>query len=72
MAEESTTHELSALGNEAVELLQDLLRIDTTNPPGNEAPAAEMLRDTLASAGFECELLEATPGPPERARPPEE
>ena len=65
MGEESTTqHELSALGTEAVALLQNLLRIDTTNPPGNEAPAAEMLRDTLASAGLECELLEATPGRP--------
>jgi acetylornithine deacetylase/succinyl-diaminopimelate desuccinylase-like protein len=64
MGEEASTAVGSELGRETVELLQSLLRLDTTNPPGNEAPAAELLRDTLAGAGFECELLEATPGRP--------
>ena len=36
---------------EPVELLRELLRIDTTNPPGSEAPAAELLRDYLDGAG---------------------
>ncbi len=51
-------------GTEAVELLQQLIRIDTTNPPGNEQPAQELLAATLAEAGFECELLAAEPGRP--------
>ena len=31
------------LGDEAVSILCEYLRIDTTNPPGNEAPGAEFL-----------------------------
>jgi len=42
--------------SEAVELLQGLIRLDTTNPPGNETAAAELLRDYLEAAGVECEL----------------
>jgi acetylornithine deacetylase/succinyl-diaminopimelate desuccinylase-like protein len=53
--------ELSLKG---VELLRQLIRIDTTNPPGNELPAQELLAETLADAGFECELLAAEPGRP--------
>jgi acetylornithine deacetylase/succinyl-diaminopimelate desuccinylase-like protein len=52
------------LGAEAVELLGELIRINTVNPPGNEAPAQELLAARLAAAGFECELLEAEPGRP--------
>jgi acetylornithine deacetylase/succinyl-diaminopimelate desuccinylase-like protein len=52
------------LGMEGVALLQRLIRIDTTNPPGNELPAQELLAETLAEAGFECELLAAEPGRP--------
>jgi len=48
----------------AVELLQQLLRINTVNPPGNEEPAQELLAQTLGDAGFECELLAAEPGRP--------
>ncbi|MHB8642584.1 MAG: M20/M25/M40 family metallo-hydrolase [Gaiellaceae bacterium] len=47
--------------NEVVELLQRLLRLDTTNPPGNETVAAELLRDYLEAAGVECELYARTP-----------
>ena len=45
------------LGEQAVRHLQALLRIDTTNPPGNETPAAEYLADLLAGAGLEPALL---------------
>ncbi len=41
---------------EVVDLLQRLIRVDTTNPPGNETAAAELLRDYLEAAGVECEL----------------
>jgi acetylornithine deacetylase/succinyl-diaminopimelate desuccinylase-like protein len=42
---------------EVTELLQRLIRVDTTNPPGSETAAAELLRDYLAPAGVECELV---------------
>jgi acetylornithine deacetylase/succinyl-diaminopimelate desuccinylase-like protein len=49
---------------DAQTLLQRLIAFDTVNPPGNERPAQEHLRDVLAAAGFECELLGAEPGRP--------
>ena len=49
-----------ALAHDATSLLQRLIRLDTVNPPGNERPAQELLRDELATAGFECELLGVT------------
>jgi acetylornithine deacetylase/succinyl-diaminopimelate desuccinylase-like protein len=52
------------LGHDAIALLQELIRFNTTNPPGNEEPAQELLRDRLAAAGFECELLAAQPRRP--------
>jgi acetylornithine deacetylase/succinyl-diaminopimelate desuccinylase-like protein len=47
--------------DEATELLQGLLRLDTVNPPGNETQAAELLRDYLEPAGVECQLLARIP-----------
>jgi acetylornithine deacetylase/succinyl-diaminopimelate desuccinylase-like protein len=52
----------SALGAAAVELLGELLRLDTVNPPGNEERATELIADELAGAGFGCELLGPEPG----------
>ena len=49
------------LCEEATELLQALVRIDTVNPPGNETVAAEALRAYLAGNGIESELLAQTP-----------
>ncbi len=46
---------------EATELLQELIRVDTTNPPGNETKAAELLRAYLEDAGVECELYARDP-----------
>jgi acetylornithine deacetylase/succinyl-diaminopimelate desuccinylase-like protein len=56
--------ERSDLERRTTELLQRLIRFDTVNPPGNEAPAQEWLRGLLEPAGFECELLAAVPGRP--------
>jgi acetylornithine deacetylase/succinyl-diaminopimelate desuccinylase-like protein len=53
--------EVSTLRQEATELLQELIRIDTTNPPGNETAAAELLRDYLEDAGVSCELYAKIP-----------
>jgi len=47
---------------EVTALLSDLIRINTTNPPGNETPAAKYLAETLEREGFECEVLESAPG----------
>jgi acetylornithine deacetylase/succinyl-diaminopimelate desuccinylase-like protein len=38
------------------ELLQELIRVDTVNPPGNETAAAELLREYLEANGVQCEL----------------
>jgi acetylornithine deacetylase/succinyl-diaminopimelate desuccinylase-like protein len=42
-------------------LLQELIRLDTVNPPGNETQAAELLRDYLAESGVESELYAKVP-----------
>jgi acetylornithine deacetylase/succinyl-diaminopimelate desuccinylase-like protein len=54
----------SALGQRAVELLSELIRADTVNPPGNEDRVQEPLAQQLRDAGFEVTLLEAEPGRP--------
>ena len=49
------------LRTETAELLAGLIRIDTTNPPGNETPAAEHLAAYLAEAGVQSELRGRSP-----------
>ncbi|MDQ3895599.1 MAG: M20/M25/M40 family metallo-hydrolase [Actinomycetota bacterium] len=49
------------LRDEAVRLLQELIRLDTVNPPGNETPAAELLRDYLEPHGVRCDLYARVP-----------
>ena len=55
------TPALTDLGDDAVRHLQALLRIDTTNPPGNETPAAEYLAQLFVAANIEPKLLGMTP-----------
>ena len=50
-----------SLQEEAVGLLQQLLRLNTVNPPGNETIAAELLRDYLEANGVEVALYARTP-----------
>src|SRR5262245_53168323 len=47
---------------EAVQLLQELIRIDTTNPPGNELAAARHIQKLLDADGIETRILEFAPG----------
>jgi len=47
---------------QVVDVLQELVRIDTTNPPGNEIEAARYLAGLLGPAGIETRLLESAPG----------
>ena len=63
MGEQAVTA-VAGLGTSAVELLADLLRFNTSNPPGNERSAQEYLAERLTAAGFECELVAADPERP--------
>jgi acetylornithine deacetylase/succinyl-diaminopimelate desuccinylase-like protein len=49
-------------GRQAVDMLRDLVRIDTTNPPGNETEAARYLAGVLSPAGIETRIVEPAPG----------
>ena len=51
----------TAIADEVVELARELIRIDTSNPPGNETPAAELLASHLEAAGAECQLIGPDP-----------
>ena len=48
---------MDALHEEVVGLARDLIRLDTTNAPGNETLVARHLADYLGEAGIECELV---------------
>jgi acetylornithine deacetylase/succinyl-diaminopimelate desuccinylase-like protein len=57
-----TDHSLPEnLQDEVVALTRDLIRLDTTNAPGNETRAAEHLRGYLEGAGVACELVAREP-----------
>jgi acetylornithine deacetylase/succinyl-diaminopimelate desuccinylase-like protein len=47
--------------SEVTDLLSRLIQVDTTNPPGNETAAAELLRDYLEANGVACELYARVP-----------
>ena len=54
-------HLIREIENEVTNLLSDLIKINTTNPPGNETQAAKHLAKTLEKEGFKCELFESAP-----------
>jgi acetylornithine deacetylase/succinyl-diaminopimelate desuccinylase-like protein len=45
------------LQRETTDVLRELVRFDTVNPPGNERPAIEFLASYLRDAGLQTELL---------------
>jgi acetylornithine deacetylase/succinyl-diaminopimelate desuccinylase-like protein len=51
-----------ALGDEATALLSEYLRINTTNPPGNEIAAARWLAAVLRRDGIDSRIFEPAPG----------
>jgi acetylornithine deacetylase/succinyl-diaminopimelate desuccinylase-like protein len=51
----------ATLRDEVTDVLQRLIRLDTTNPPGNETAAAELLREYLEANGVACELIAKVP-----------
>ena len=44
-----------------LDLLRHYVGIDTSNPPGNELPAAQWLAQILASNGVHAEIIESAP-----------
>jgi acetylornithine deacetylase/succinyl-diaminopimelate desuccinylase-like protein len=48
--------------SEAIEHFKALLRLDTTNPPGDERKAADYLASVLAKEGIEHRIFESKPG----------
>ena len=52
---------MSELTDHSFRLCQQLLRIDTTNPPGNEREAAQLVANELSDAGLEPVVLESEP-----------
>jgi acetylornithine deacetylase/succinyl-diaminopimelate desuccinylase-like protein len=52
----------NALGDEAAALLSRYIRINTTNPPGNEIVAARWLAAVLRRDGIEARIFEPVPG----------
>ncbi|MEJ7838718.1 MAG: M20/M25/M40 family metallo-hydrolase [Thermomicrobiales bacterium] len=51
-----------SLRADAIEYLQQLLRLDTTSPPGNEILATDYIRGVLDAEGIESTVLESAPG----------
>ncbi|MDX6522264.1 MAG: hypothetical protein QOJ31_578 [Gaiellales bacterium] len=51
----------TTLRDEAISLTRDLIRVDTSNPPGNETPAAMVLKRYLEANGIECEIVARDP-----------
>ena len=46
--------EWNAVREEVTNHLQELIRIDTTNPPGNEIRCADYIAGVLRNEGIEC------------------
>ncbi|TMD33304.1 MAG: M20/M25/M40 family metallo-hydrolase [Chloroflexi bacterium] len=47
-----------------VEMARDLIRLDTTNPPGDEHTAVDLIERVLKDAHIECARYENAPGRP--------
>jgi acetylornithine deacetylase/succinyl-diaminopimelate desuccinylase-like protein len=59
--DEMSVQLLKEVEEEVVNFLSELIRINTTNPPGNETIAAKYLAEHLSREGFKCELFESAP-----------
>ena len=54
--------DMSAIAKEAEGWLADLIKINTSNPPGNEQIAAMYISGILAKEGIQAEILDMAPG----------
>ncbi|MEO8954194.1 MAG: M20/M25/M40 family metallo-hydrolase [Ktedonobacteraceae bacterium] len=64
MSHSSSSSEQSTLYQRPVELLQQLVRFDTTNPPGNEAACISYLGNLLREMGIESSIMAREPARP--------
>lgn len=62
MAANAPAIDWDAMTEEATRLLVDYIRIDTSNPPGNEYLACDWLEGLLAAEGFTCERYDPGEG----------
>ena len=57
----SNDSDLSTIYQRPVELLQSLIRFDSSNPPGNESECVAYIDRLLTAAGFETAILANDP-----------
>ena len=57
-AQRSTPIDWNALTNETVKVLSDYVRVNSTNPPGNELQTALFLKRILDKEGIEARILD--------------
>jgi acetylornithine deacetylase/succinyl-diaminopimelate desuccinylase-like protein len=57
-----TGPEWKQLEDDAAAILSRYVRIDTTNPPGNEIAAARFLKEIFEREGIEARIIESAPG----------
>lgn len=55
------TPDFAAARDEAVQILSGFIKVDTSNPPGNETKGAQYLKAILDREGIESEILELEP-----------
>lgn len=60
-AQQSHLIDWERVGEESLGHLSDLIRIDTSNPPGNETEVAEYLREKLSDDGIESQTFALEP-----------
>ena len=58
----SVVGDTTGLAVEAQGWLMELIRVNTTNPPGNEQQAAKYIAGILSKEGIPAEILDLTPG----------
>ncbi len=60
----STTTNPASIHRHPAELLQNLIRFNTTNPPGNEAACITYIQELLKAAGIEAKIFALDPNRP--------
>ena len=61
LGQSSAVPDWPAVERETLEHFQSLVRFDTSDPPGNERPAAEYIKQVLDKAGIETKVFELEP-----------
>lgn len=61
-SQSGATPDFDAARDEVVKILSGFVRIDTSNPPGNETKGAQYLKAILDREGIPSEVFEMTPG----------